>query len=143
MKAPRDGMNLVLVRAVPVRESCAKSSASSPVLHSDNTLDKVSSTYNSSQRDYSPKFRSIRKEAARLGRSENRATLAGSFSISRTYGSALEFSTPEPIQWAVLGSFTTITNRPPTVVRSVPRAMTLPSATSSVRSALYFRTSIR
>src|SRR5436190_18512421 len=40
MKVPRDGMNLVLIRVVPVRESCAKSSASSPVLHSDTTLDK-------------------------------------------------------------------------------------------------------
>src|SRR5437773_11312557 len=56
----------------------------------------------------------------------------------------LAFSTDlEPIQWAALGSLTTTTNRPPTVVRSVPRAMTLPSATSNVRSALYFRTSIR
>src|SRR5438046_9068664 len=56
----------------------------------------------------------------------------------------LAFSTDlEPIQWAAFGFLTTTTSRPPTVVRSVPRAMTLPSATSSVRSALYFRTSIR
>src|SRR5256885_16968287 len=111
-------MNLVLIRAVPVRESCAKSSASSPVLHSDTTLDKSTEHIQFVSKGLQSQIQNYQKEAARLGRSENRATLAGGFSISRTYGSALGFDHPEPIQWAVLGSFTAITNRPTTVVRS-------------------------
>jgi hypothetical protein len=94
MKVPRDGMNLVLIRAVPVRESCAKSSASSPVLHSDTTLDKGIEHIQFVSKGLQSQIQKYQKEAARLGRSENRATLAGSFSISRTYGSALEFDQP-------------------------------------------------
>src|SRR5437764_13027196 len=86
MKVPRDGMNLVLIRAVPVRESCAKSSASSPVLHSDTTLDKGIEHIQFVSKGLQSQIQNYQKEAARLGRSENRATLTGSFSISRTYG---------------------------------------------------------
>src|SRR5438045_7191909 len=82
-------MNLVLIRAVPVRESCAKSSA--PHQCCDTTLDKGIEHIQFVSKGLQSQIQKYQKEAARLGRRENRATLAGSFSISRTYGCALEF----------------------------------------------------
>ena len=136
-------MNLVLIPSVPVRKSCAKSSASSPVLHSDTTLDKDIEHIQFVSKGLQSQFRNIRSKQLGWGEAK---TVRHSPAVSRFLGRMdllSSWTDPEPIQWAVLGSFTTITNRPPTVMRSVRRAMTLPSATSSVRSALYFRTSIR
>ena len=60
----------------------------------DTTLDKGIEHIQFVSKGLQSQIQHYQKEAARLGRSENRATLAGSFSISRTYGSALEFDQP-------------------------------------------------
>ena len=60
----------------------------------NTTLDKGIEHIQFVSKGLQSQIQNYQKEAARLGRSENRATLAGSFSISRTYGSALEFDQP-------------------------------------------------
>lgn len=49
----------------------------------------------------------------------------------------------EKVQWRLSASPTTRTSRLPTVVRSIPRAMTLPSATNNLWSAPCLRMSMR